>query len=75
MNSELLQLIDGTPQVELGTLLKRLDNRNSTGKFGLSDIRGVSNTKRFSDTRANLENRSLDKFLVVEDVRFFVSRR
>ena len=75
MNSELLQLIDGTPQVELGTLLKRLDNRNSTGKFGLSDIRGVSNTKRFSDTRANLENRSLDKFLVVHPHDFVFNRR
>ena len=75
MNSELLQLIDGTPQVELGTLLKRLDNRNSTGKFGLSDIRGVSNTKRFSDTRANLQNRSLDKFLVVHPHDFVFNRR
>ena len=75
MNSELLQLIDGTPQVELGTLLERLDNRNSTGKFGLSDIRGVSNTKRFSDTRANLENRSLDKFLVVHPHDFVFNRR
>ena len=75
MNSELLQVIDGTPQVELGTLLKRLDNRNSTGKFGLSDIRGVSNTKRFSDTRANLENRSLDKFLVVHPHDFVFNRR
>ena len=70
-----MQLIDGTPQVELGTLLKRLDNRNSTGKFGLSDIRGVSNTKRFSDTRANLENRSLDKFLVVHPHDFVFNRR
>ena len=75
MNSELLNMVEKAPKFALGSLLERLENRNSNGEFGLADIRGVSNTKRFSDTRANLENRSLDKFLIIYPNDFVFNRR
>lgn len=75
MNSELLKLIENAPKVTLGDYIGRVERRNSAGAYGVEDVRGVSNTKGFMETRANIEGRSLKKFLVIEPLEFVFNRR
>lgn len=75
MNSELLNLIGNTPKVTLGEYIVRVERANSAGAYGAEDVRGVSNTKGFMETRANIEGRSLKKFLVIEPFEFVFNRR
>ena len=70
MNSELLNLIGNAPKVTLGEYIVRVERANSAGAYGAEDVRGVSNTKGFMETRANIEGRSLKKFLVIEPFEF-----
>lgn len=75
MNSELLNLIENAPKVTLGDYIVRVERTNSAGAYGAEDVRGVSNTKGFLETRANIEGRSLKKFLVIEPFEFVFNRR
>ena len=75
MNSELLNLIGNAPKVTLGEYIVRVERANSAGAYGAEDVRGVSNTKGFMETRANIEGRSLKKFLVIEPFEFVFNRR
>ena len=75
MNSELLKLIENAPKVTLGDYIIRVERMNSAGAYGVEDVRGVSNTKVFMETRANIEGRSLKKFLVIEPLEFVFNRR
>ncbi|WP_337787685.1 restriction endonuclease subunit S [Sutterella wadsworthensis] len=75
MNSELLNLIENAPKVTLGDYIVRVERTNSAGAYGAEDVRGVSNTKGFMETRANIEGRSLKKFLVIEPFEFVFNRR
>lgn len=75
MNSELLNLIENAPKVTLGDYIVRVERTNSAGAYGAEDVRGVSNTKGFMETRANIEGRSLKKFLVIESFEFVFNRR
>lgn len=75
MNSELLKLIENAPKVTLGDYIVRVERTNSAGAYGVEDVREVSNTKGFMETRANIEGRSLNKFLVIEPLEFVFNRR
>ncbi|WP_444467648.1 restriction endonuclease subunit S [Sutterella wadsworthensis] len=75
MNSELLNLIENAPKVTLGNYIVRVERTNSAVAYGAEDVRGVSNTKGFMETRANIEGRSLKKFLVIEPFEFVFNRR
>lgn len=75
MNSELLNLIGNAPKVTLGEYIVRVERANSAGAYGAEDVRGVSNTKGFMETRANIEGRSLKKFLAIEPFEFVFNRR
>ncbi len=61
--------------VPLGTLIEKVDKRNSDGKYGIQDVRGIMNQKQFSETKANVESKDLTKFLVIDkDVFAYNSR-
>lgn len=59
----------------LDDLVERVERYNVDGKFGLEDIRGVSNTKQLMPTKANMTGRDLTKFLVIEPNEFVFNRR
>lgn len=61
--------------VTLGDYIERVERRNWNLKFGLKDVRGVTCQKVFIPSRANLEGRSLEKFLIVEHNEFVFNRR
>lgn len=59
----------------LDELVARVERYNVDGKYGLDDIRGVSNTKQLMPTKANMTGRDLTKFLVIEPNEFVFNRR
>lgn len=62
-------------KIKLGELIEISSEINSSGEFGLSDIRGVANTKGFIPTKANMEGRSLLSFSVIRPKCFAFNRR
>lgn len=62
-------------KIKLGELIEISSEINSSGEFGLSDIRGVANTKGFIPTKANVEGRSLLSFSVIRPKCFAFNRR
>ena len=50
---------------KLGELIELCDVRNYDGKYVLDDIRGISTSKEFIDTKANMDGVSLSTYKVV----------
>ena len=75
MNSDLLKKIDAVPRATLGDYIVRVERRNSAEEYGVDDVRRGANTKGFMETRANIEGRSLKKFLVIQSREFVFNRR
>ncbi len=50
---------------KLGELIELCDVRNYDGKYILDDIRGISTSKEFIDTKANMDGVSLSSYKVV----------
>lgn len=61
--------------VRLGDYIKQIDRWNTDLKYGLDDIRGVSNTKQMMPTKANMEGRDLSTFQVLMPGEFIFNRR
>lgn len=59
----------------LGELLVRNAENNENLHYGVSDVRGVLNTKGISNTKADLNGRDLKKFLVVRPGGFVFNHR
>lgn len=59
----------------LGELLERNTEYNENLQFGISSVRGVLNTKGISDTKADVNERDLSKFLVVRPGGFIFNHR
>ena len=59
----------------LGELLVRNAENNENLHYGVSDVRGVLNTKGISNTKADLNGRDLKKFLVVRPDGFVFNHR
>ena len=59
----------------LGELLVRNAENNENLQYGVSDVRGVLNTKGISNTKADLNGRDLKKFLVVRPDGFVFNHR
>ena len=55
----------GLSKYKLGELIELTDERNTTGKYLLDDVKGISTEKRFIDTKANMDGVSLDSYKVV----------
>lgn len=61
--------------VRLGDYIERSDEVNSERKFGIEDIRGVSNMKGFIKTKADVMGRNLLQFQLVKPQYFAFNRR
>ena len=61
--------------VLLGEIIEKVDKRNTNKLFGKSSVRGITNQKQFSDTKADLTETDLSKFLIIDkDVFAYNSR-
>lgn len=65
----------GLTKYTLGELLDRNTECNEDLKYGISNVRGVLNTKGISDTKADVGDRDLSKFLVVKPGGFIFNHR
>ena len=61
--------------VKLGDYIEQCDERNEALRYGLADVRGVSNTKLIQKTKANMTGRNLSTFHVVDKNHFVFNRR
>ena len=59
----------------LGTYIEQVYRTNADLRYGLDDVRGVSNTKEMMQSRANLIGRTFEKFLVISPGDFVFNRR
>lgn len=75
MTDDLQQAIANAPLICLEDYISQVETRNTSSMYGFGDVRGVSNTKGFINTRANIEGRDLKKFLVVAPEHFVFNRR
>lgn len=65
----------GLTDYKLGNLIVQIDRRNTALRYGIEDVRGVSNTKEIRPTKANVDDRAFDKFYIVEPKEFVFNRR
>lgn len=61
--------------ISLGELIERVDKRNTDGFFKEESVRGITNKKQFDDTKANLIDTDLSKFLVIDKGVFAYNSR
>jgi len=65
----------GLSKTKLGSYIERVEHKNLDLRYGINDVRGISNTKEIQPTKANITNRSLDSFQIVEPHEFVFNRR
>lgn len=61
--------------ISLGELIERVDKRNTDGFFKEDSVRGITNKKQFDDTKADLIDTDLSKFLVIDKGVFAYNSR
>ena len=59
----------------LGDYIKILDNINADNIYGVDDVRGINNLKKLMPTKADLTNRDLAKFQIVNPGEFVFNHR
>lgn len=65
----------GLTKQKLGQYIERVERRNSNLQFGIDDVRGISNTKEIQSTKADISDRSFNRFQIVEPHEFVFNRR
>lgn len=60
---------------KLGCYIEQIERRNTYLKYGIDDVRGVSNNKELMTSKADLTNRSFNKFHIVYPNEFVFNRR
>ncbi|MDR7855508.1 restriction endonuclease subunit S [Tissierella sp.] len=60
---------------KLGKYIERVENRNTDLKYGINDVRGISNSKQIQQTKADISDRNFDKFQIVGNKNFVFNRR
>jgi len=68
-------LIKKEPLKPLGEYIELNELRNSYLKYGVDDVRGVSNSKQFMPTKANNAGRNLERFYVISPGEFVYNSR
>ncbi|WP_222851895.1 restriction endonuclease subunit S [Cyclobacterium plantarum] len=68
-------LIKKEPLKRLGEYIELNEQRNRNLKYGVDDVRGVSNNKQFMPTKANNAGRNLEKFYVISPGEFVYNSR
>ena len=66
----LKELAMGLTRYKLGELICQTDERNTSGKLSLTDVKGISTDKAFIETKANMDGVSLDSYKVVNSNEF-----
>lgn len=61
--------------VKLGDVIKKLDERNSDYKYDISYVRGINNKKEFTQTKADITDTDLSKFLIIRPNSFAYNSR
>jgi type I restriction enzyme S subunit len=61
--------------ISLGELIERVDKRNTDGFFKEDSVKGITNKKQFDDTKADLIDADLSKFLVIDKGVFAYNSR
>ena len=61
--------------ISLGELIVRVDKRNTNGFFKEDSVRGITNKKQFDETKADLIDTDLSKFLVIDKGVFAYNSR
>jgi len=59
----------------LGDFIEKMDTKNSENFYGESSVRGITNKKEFDDTKADIKNTDLSKFLVIPHDTFAYNSR
>lgn len=59
----------------LGDYIEKMDIKNSENLYGESSVRGITNKKEFDDTKADIKNTDLSKFLVIPHDTFAYNSR
>lgn len=59
----------------LSNVIEKVDNRNTDRRCGINDVRGITNTKVFSATKADVTSTDLTKFKVVMPNEFAYNSR
>ena len=58
--------LEHAPMVRLGDLIELCDERNSEGKYGIDDVRGISIEKKLIFTKADMNGVSLNPYKVMQ---------
>lgn len=61
--------------VSLGELIEKVDVRNSSNLYSPKDVRGITNKKEFSETKADISTVDLSKFKIVKPRQFAYNSR
>lgn len=61
--------------ISLGEIIERVDKRNIDGFFKEDSVRGITNKKKFDNTKADLIGTDLSKFLVIDKGVFAYNSR
>lgn len=67
---------NGSPEIKdvahfcLGDLVEEVDERNTAGKYTLSDVKGISTEKKFIETKADMNGVSLQSYKIVKSDEF-----
>ena len=64
-----------TKNCVLGNYVELCSNKNSDLIYGIEDVRGVNNKKQMMPTKANLKDRDLSKFQIVNPGDFVFNHR
>lgn len=67
--------IEQAPMVRLGDLIELCDERNSEGKYGIDDVRGMTISKEIISTKADIKDTDLSKFYIVYPNEFIYNPR
>lgn len=65
----------GLTKQKLGKFIERVERRNSELQYGFDDVRGISNNKEIQSTRADISDRSFNRFQIMEPHEFVFNRR
>ena len=68
-------MINNAPMVRLGELIEIVVRPNVDNKYGINDVRGVSNTKQIQSTKANMDGRNFSPFTIIAPSEFVFNRR
>lgn len=69
-NEDFERMMRLAPRVRLGEVIEQTDNRNTDGKYGVRDVRGISILKKIIPTKADMTGVSLNPYKIVAPNEF-----